>query len=577
MRPLRGAVVGLALLPVLTVATSADPAAGQVAAVRAVVLPGATAAPPAPEPEPVSGEIAPTVEWVALPEGPASDRAERAATQPSSAISVTGRTVVGRRFRVSARFAPAFKGAPLVLQGRHAGDSWGRLARTTQDANGRGSFLGDVRGADVIDLRVVSRDRRGRSVATRAVRVRLRYPTKPVITRVAPPTAVRTRLYTAALSVDDGRPGEWSLVKGRLPKGLTFDANGMVRGRPSTAGSVSFTARFEDYAGDAATRSVTVAVATTPPSTCQELRTHPYPYLRAVTGASERSVTRYQIPDSLAVLEGALRIRYEPWAQPRWITYNEVDDHAASTCVVEADGPVTLTNAASPDFCDWNVSLDDASGSVRVTSYEDEGTETGKVDSGGTGGDGQSAEFSGAIHSIRLVASGGKPIRIRGAQVGGCTTRTYLRSRLLHQESTNRFWVMDDDGVSLVPAAQVACLARTNSVTEVDSAPEDFDQAPRACDATAPPADNRSVYEGGLIRDSSVIRVRDEDVLAGEPTWYTMGFNGLQELDRRGYDFLTKYGYTVDWGVPRADVLRLKRSPASFNAEGFPVLVPARG
>ncbi|HEU0123712.1 MAG TPA: putative Ig domain-containing protein, partial [Bryobacteraceae bacterium] len=63
--------------------------------------------------------------------------------------------------------------------------------------------------------------------------------------------------------------GAWSITQGSLPAGLSFSADGTISGKPTAAGTSSFTVRISDSAGGVATRSfsITIALPPVPPLT----------------------------------------------------------------------------------------------------------------------------------------------------------------------------------------------------------------------------------------------------------------------------------------------------------------------
>ncbi len=80
------------------------------------------------------------------------------------------------------------------------------------------------------------------------------------------PDGVKGTAYTATLKSKDDRAGTWSISAGSLPAGLGLnDATGVISGTPTAPGKVDFTVRFQDGAGAASTRALSITVANTPP------------------------------------------------------------------------------------------------------------------------------------------------------------------------------------------------------------------------------------------------------------------------------------------------------------------------
>lgn len=79
------------------------------------------------------------------------------------------------------------------------------------------------------------------------------------ITSTTLPTAVARREYWAPLRLADRRRGTWSISAGSLPAGLRLTGC-LIHGRPTTAGTTSFTVMFTDRYGRTSTADVTMKV-----------------------------------------------------------------------------------------------------------------------------------------------------------------------------------------------------------------------------------------------------------------------------------------------------------------------------
>ncbi|HEY0001578.1 MAG TPA: S8 family serine peptidase [Actinoplanes sp.] len=84
--------------------------------------------------------------------------------------------------------------------------------------------------------------------------------TTPAIATTTLPAATAGAAYEARLSITGNRAGTWDLAAGELPAGLTLAATGALTGTPVEAGSATFTARFTDTFGSAASREFTFTV-----------------------------------------------------------------------------------------------------------------------------------------------------------------------------------------------------------------------------------------------------------------------------------------------------------------------------
>ncbi|BCY14003.1 S8 family peptidase [Actinoplanes sp. L3-i22] len=83
----------------------------------------------------------------------------------------------------------------------------------------------------------------------------------PVIDTAELPEGEADVAYSAQLRTADGRAGTWSVTDGALPAGLALDAGtGEISGAPMTAGTTTFTVRFTDTWGGAATAAFTLQV-----------------------------------------------------------------------------------------------------------------------------------------------------------------------------------------------------------------------------------------------------------------------------------------------------------------------------
>jgi hypothetical protein len=101
---------------------------------------------------------------------------------------------------------------------------------------------------------------------------------KPLTLEVGPPPpplAIRTESlpqalqgiqYSTGLEASGGvGPYSWTIDTGALPDGLTMNGNGVISGRPTTAGSTSFVARVKDSLGTSTTKPFFLIVSQPPP------------------------------------------------------------------------------------------------------------------------------------------------------------------------------------------------------------------------------------------------------------------------------------------------------------------------
>ncbi len=94
-------------------------------------------------------------------------------------------------------------------------------------------------------------------------------PSTLTITNTTLPGATSGSSYATALAASGGTtPYTWSVTGGQLPPGLTLSSQGALSGKPTTAGTFSFTAQVRDSATSPQTASATYSlrVAEAPPS-----------------------------------------------------------------------------------------------------------------------------------------------------------------------------------------------------------------------------------------------------------------------------------------------------------------------
>ncbi|HET9518301.1 MAG TPA: IPT/TIG domain-containing protein [Actinoplanes sp.] len=88
---------------------------------------------------------------------------------------------------------------------------------------------------------------------------------EPEITSARLPDAVIDQPYSAGLSTADGRPGQWSIVDGPLPSGLTLTPDGTISGTPTgPIGDYPMVVNFTDTANLVATTTVRIRVQPRP-------------------------------------------------------------------------------------------------------------------------------------------------------------------------------------------------------------------------------------------------------------------------------------------------------------------------
>jgi hypothetical protein len=80
------------------------------------------------------------------------------------------------------------------------------------------------------------------------------------------PNATQGLPYNATLEAGGGvGPYTWSMDVGALPNGLTLAETGVISGRPTSVGSVTFVVRVRDALGTSSTRSLFITVVVPPP------------------------------------------------------------------------------------------------------------------------------------------------------------------------------------------------------------------------------------------------------------------------------------------------------------------------
>jgi uncharacterized repeat protein (TIGR01451 family) len=132
----------------------------------------------------------------------------------------------------------------------------------------------------------------------------------PTLTFPAPPPGQVGIAYSAALTVTGGTgPFVWSISAGGLPPGLNLTAGtGLLSGAPTAVGSYSFTVRVVDAFGQAATKTVTLAITdrpglSFPPPPAGQVGVA-YNHTLTVTGGTapyQWSVTAGSLPPGLAL------------------------------------------------------------------------------------------------------------------------------------------------------------------------------------------------------------------------------------------------------------------------------------
>jgi hypothetical protein len=85
------------------------------------------------------------------------------------------------------------------------------------------------------------------------------------VTTTSLPAATGGVSYSARLAASGGlKPYTWSITQGSLPAGLTLvPATGLIAGRPSVAGTASFTVQVDDAENPAATASANLSITVT--------------------------------------------------------------------------------------------------------------------------------------------------------------------------------------------------------------------------------------------------------------------------------------------------------------------------
>jgi hypothetical protein len=67
--------------------------------------------------------------------------------------------------------------------------------------------------------------------------------------------------YTATVTATGGTsPYVWSRISGSKPPGLSFSTSGVWSGRPTTAGTFSFTVKVTDHSGRTATKALKIVI-----------------------------------------------------------------------------------------------------------------------------------------------------------------------------------------------------------------------------------------------------------------------------------------------------------------------------
>ena len=71
--------------------------------------------------------------------------------------------------------------------------------------------------------------------------------------------------YSSQVEAAGGKPGySWSLLSGSLPAGLTLSQEGVISGRPGTAGTADFTLQVADLKGDRVAKALSIKIADGP-------------------------------------------------------------------------------------------------------------------------------------------------------------------------------------------------------------------------------------------------------------------------------------------------------------------------
>ncbi|HZS70386.1 MAG TPA: DUF4082 domain-containing protein, partial [Candidatus Acidoferrum sp.] len=86
------------------------------------------------------------------------------------------------------------------------------------------------------------------------------------ITTTSLPGGTVGAAYSATLTASGGTPPyTWSIAAGALPGGLSLNTNGSITGTPNASGAFSFTVQATDSAAGAASKSLSITIAATPP------------------------------------------------------------------------------------------------------------------------------------------------------------------------------------------------------------------------------------------------------------------------------------------------------------------------
>jgi len=121
-----------------------------------------------------------------------------------------------------------------------------------------GRLQGTPTAAGAWTVTVAVRDERGRRTA-RAYELIIGEP--PAVGTERLPDGEPGLAYTASLTATEGRPPyTWTVATGRLPEGLTLEANRILRGTPTTATRREVTLRVTDADGRQGERAFTLAV-----------------------------------------------------------------------------------------------------------------------------------------------------------------------------------------------------------------------------------------------------------------------------------------------------------------------------
>ena len=87
-----------------------------------------------------------------------------------------------------------------------------------------------------------------------------------VITTMSLPNGVSNTVYTTTLAASGGIiPYNWSMISGTLPSGLTLNpSSGVISGKPTAAGTFSFTVQVSDAGSQTATKTLNITIISTP-------------------------------------------------------------------------------------------------------------------------------------------------------------------------------------------------------------------------------------------------------------------------------------------------------------------------